>query len=84
MSSRVTTTPTADSTTTGTDNKAEFVNIGLLNEIVLTRRLMADPDLVICAAEVGVGACADAGCGDLHLGRFAAITGMSNSFYQLV
>ncbi|WWC97119.1 hypothetical protein V866_003997 [Kwoniella sp. B9012] len=41
----------------------------LLNSIILTRLLQANPSMVACQAEMGGGTCADRTCKDLHLDK---------------
>lgn len=64
------------------DSGSPSLDVGLLQYIALTRRLNAEPDLFVCAAEVGGGACADMGCEDLHLDRQLPITGEPSSPYH--
>nr|XP_019014447.1 uncharacterized protein I206_00529 [Kwoniella pini CBS 10737]OCF53228.1 hypothetical protein I206_00529 [Kwoniella pini CBS 10737] len=47
----------------------------LLNSIVLTRLLKANPSLVACQAEISGGKCADRKCKDIHLDKGIASTG---------
>ncbi|WVQ64750.1 uncharacterized protein L199_002918 [Kwoniella botswanensis] len=41
----------------------------LLNSIILTRLLQANPSMIACQAEMGGGTCADRTCKDLHLDK---------------